>query len=104
MNCSWCDKEISKIGAFKDSRYCCAEHRKLEREHLRKLAIERLREAGAAIAKSQPDPSLTPSVPPAENPALRKHPAKAEIQSNGHSVELPEETTDFILYSAKRVS
>jgi hypothetical protein len=42
MNCSWCGKTISIFRILADSLYCCAEHREQEREHTKRLAIERL--------------------------------------------------------------
>jgi hypothetical protein len=43
MTCSWCDKNISFVRSLTDTRYCCDGHRVEERQHLRQLAIQRLR-------------------------------------------------------------
>ncbi len=42
MKCSWCGNAISIFRYLANSEYCCAKHRQEEREHTKRLAIERL--------------------------------------------------------------
>ena len=48
MRCRWCDAEIPFKRVIFDSKYCCRQHRKLEREHWSQLALARLRQDASA--------------------------------------------------------
>jgi hypothetical protein len=54
QTCFRCDKKISFAGSFTDSRYCCKEHRKKDREEMTELAIQRLRNTPAFHRPERP--------------------------------------------------
>ena len=43
MTCFYCDKKLSYFRALGGARYCCDEHRTKDREKMKELAMQRLR-------------------------------------------------------------
>jgi hypothetical protein len=61
-----CDKKISMVGSFTDSRYCCAEHRQKDRKKMTELAIQRLRNTPIFERPERPETAVESPLPAVE--------------------------------------